>query len=97
MRRLLIAMLAFTCLGCPKTVTPPPAGPPPEDSDPAKCAEACTVITLKCPKTKLAEDKPCVEACRQVESSGYLTIHPKCIAEAVDVSGIRACNFDCKE
>lgn len=98
MQRLIVFLFAIISLGCPKTdVIPPPHGPPPEDSDPTKCADACAVILLKCPNTKLAEDKPCVDACKQIEGSGYLTIHPKCIANAVDAAGVRSCNFDCKE
>lgn len=97
MKRFLVMFVAVFLIGCPPPPPPPPPGPPPADADPTACADACAVIVRSCPKTKLAEDKDCPSACRQVESSGYITMHAPCIAKATNVAEIRACNFDCKE
>ena len=96
MRNAIIILSAVLLIGCPPPIPPPP-GPPPADADPTACADACAVIVLRCPKTKLAQDKDCPSACRQVEGSGYITMHAPCIAKAINVAEVRACNFDCKE
>ena len=95
--RLFLLFAVVFLIGCPPPIPPPPRGPPPADADPTACSDACAVIGLWCPKTKLAEDKDCTSACRQVESSGYITMHAPCIALSVSSDDVRKCNFDCKE
>jgi len=97
MNRLACAvLLAFSLTGCPGPNVPPPANPPPFEADPAKCPDACFIITKHCPQTPLALAQDCIPACQQVESSGYATIHPGCIARATSAADVRLCNFDCK-
>ena len=97
MKRFLVLALFFCLTACPPPMPPPPVGPPPADADPAKCPDACVVIKIKCPKTKMAQDSDCESACRKVETSGYVTMHAPCIAVAVSVEDVRKCNFNCKE
>ena len=96
--RSFLLLLVLCLTGCPRSSDPPPPpGPPPTDADPAACEGACTIIKLKCPNTKLAQDHDCATACKKVESSGYLTIHPGCISKSVTADDVRKCNFQCKE
>lgn len=90
--RLLLLILVLTFAGCP--CNQPPREPSP-DID--QCPAACGVLKDKCPRTRLSQDKPCDDACRQIENSGYITINPSCIAKAKDPDEVRACNVQCDE
>lgn len=89
--RLVLVLLSLVLVACPTK----PVREPSPDID--QCEAACFVLIEKCPNTKLSRDKPCNQACRQVETSGYITINPGCIAKAETANAVRACNIDCKE
>lgn len=70
--------------------------PPPVDygkTNPGACPGACaTLAKLHCPEAT----PTCVTFCTDAEESGFLSIHPECVAESRDVSGVRACGVACK-
>ncbi len=88
-------------------VSPPPAEPVhgmPEAGTESDCARACTHLrALKCPEgdPTLGEDRipntgdesTCEDTCRDVESSGYTTLNPRCVSTVASCADLFSCGW----
>jgi hypothetical protein len=68
---------------------PPPDG----EGDPASCVDACAHLDeLGCPEAEpTPEGATCVEVCRNVETSGTITLNPACVVEIDECAQVDEC------
>ena len=64
------------------------------------CTNACKVLEhYGCEEARPRKDRTCADRCRQLEETGYVTVHPDCVVQHSDsLEDVRAlCRYSCKE
>ena len=83
-------LLAARCSPGPSA----PGSQPTDAGDPDACAAACaTLDRLGCEASNpTPEGGSCVAVCLNVETSGYVTLHPACVAVSTSCDAAAACS-----
>lgn len=92
--------ILFVCLltGCSALSSLPTHQPPRSENDSpgteADCQASCdTRAHLHCPSADpTPAGAPCLEQCLNVEHSGYVTMHPRCLAQITSCDQESACS-----
>lgn len=95
--KLLLVSLTLTLSSC-RSITPvlSPTAP--------ACDNACTALSAYgCEEAQPRKIGPrtrtCVERCKQIENTGYMSVAPECVVQhASSLEDIRrVCNYECKQ